>query len=188
MERQMGPIESIRPDHVARYRLASLELSGNDVVDLACGCGYGSQILQEAGFSVTGIDADNNTIVYARKNYPGSVYVQARAEKVGAEMLGVPWEVLVSFETLEHLADPEGLIARLEAPEIIASVPNEECYPFKKETFANDRYPHLRHYTPDEFRGLLKDYRIINEWCQRDKAGAIYPGLDGMFMILHGRR
>lgn len=180
----MGPLHEISADHVARYELAATVLNGIDVLDVACGCGYGSWILHEAGFHVTGVDIEPKAIAYARKNYPGPIYTAAKAEKMGPG-----WDCVVSFETLEHLADPEGLIARLEASEIIASVPNQERYPFDPKNFAEDEYPHLRHYTPDEFRALLKDFRIVGEYCQLDKrTKAIFPGLDGRYMILHGRR
>lgn len=183
MERQVGPIDKIRPDHVARYKLAANVLASVEVLDLACGCGYGSWILQESGCEVTGIDADAGAIAYARKNYRGPIYVQGRAEKLSG-----PWEGLVSFETLEHLDDPKTVLDNLEASEIIVSVPNQINYPFVPERFAQDEYPHKRHYTPEEFKDLLSGYRIVEEWCQKDKGGIIYPGLDGMFMIIHGRR
>src|SRR5256885_14875768 len=104
----MGPLHSIRPDHVKRYEFAADLLGSLDVLDLACGCGYGSKILHDSGYKVTGVDIDPNTIAYARKNYPGPTYVAMKAEKWGG-----PWECLVSFETLEHLKDPKSVLDKV---------------------------------------------------------------------------
>jgi hypothetical protein len=96
---------------------------------------------------------------------------------------------LVSFETLEHLDAPETVLA-IPAPLIIASVPNEERYPFSAERFAGDRYPHKRHYTPREFQDLLEKsgYQVDEWYCQKDKLGDIHPGTDGIFLIACGSR
>lgn len=182
--RQYGPIEQIRRDHVRRYLLAAEILQKKKVLDLACGCGYGSWLLHGAGNEVTGVDIEPEAIAYARKHYQGPEY---RCES--AEGFKGSFEAIVSFETLEHLDRPEVVLA-IEAPLIIASVPNEERYPFSKEKFAGDKYPHKRHYTPQEFEELLNSagYEVTDKFCQKDKHGDIHPGSDGMFMIYAARK
>ncbi|MFM7116190.1 MAG: class I SAM-dependent methyltransferase, partial [Planctomycetota bacterium] len=65
--------------HLARYRFASSYVSGKDVVDIACGTGYGTRLLCESGKakSVLGIDIDDAAIAYARKKHwlPTSSYL-----------------------------------------------------------------------------------------------------------------
>ena len=179
--RQYGPLEKIRRDHVQRYLFAADRIQrGSTVLDLACGCGYGSWILHGAGNEVTGVDIEPEAIAYARKFYQGPEYwCEAAGEPQGH------FDALVTFETLEHLDEPQIVFRSVEAPLVIASVPNEERYPFSPERFAGDKYPHKRHYTPWEFKELLETagYREIEWFCQKDKHGDIHPGTDGMFLI-----
>ena len=153
---------------------------GAKVLDLACGCGYGSYLLHCAGLEVTSVDASLEAIEYAKEFYPGPKYLRQRAEDFSGE-----FEAFVSFETLEHLPDPASLLRSVNAQVLIASVPNEEHYPFKRENFEGETYPHLRHYTPAEFESLLSDggYTVVKMSCQKDKNGYIFDGSDGIFMI-----
>ena len=184
-DRQYGTLDGIRPDHKRRYFLAANVIPvGARVLDCACGCGYGSWLLHTAGLNVTSVDISAEAIDYARQWYDGPTYVCQSAEGTSGE-----YDALVTFETLEHLADPVRLLRNVKASLLIASVPNEERYPFKKETFEGESYPHLRHYTPQEFKQLLSDggYEVVNMLCQKDKAGTVYQGTDGMFLIAVAR-
>lgn len=179
--RQYGSIEEIRPDHVKRYLFAaSLIPKGSTVLDIACGCGYGSWILHKAGLEVTGVDISGEAISYAEKNYQGPKYICADALEVKGN-----WDAIVTFETLEHLDRPEILLANLKGKGLVASVPNEEVMPFRAEHFAGDAYPHRRHYTPKEFDELLEStgHKVLRRYSQKDKRGEIEEGTDGMFLI-----
>ncbi len=183
--RQYGTLEQIRPDHVERYKFAARHLQkGLKVLDLACGCGYGSWIMHKAGLEVTGADIEPEAISYARENYPGPAYLNQAAEETRG-----PYDALVSFETLEHLEDPGLVLRSIQAPLVLASVPNEERYPFSAERFAGDKYPHKRHYTSAQFKQLLNDsgYAVQSVWCQKGKASKVESGTDGMFLIYVGR-
>ena len=185
--RQYSPtISGIRPDHVARYQFAGSQIpNGAKVLDAACGCGYGSWIMQEAGKVVTGVDIEPEAIEYAQRHYKGPTYLCQKAEETGGY-----WDWIVSFETIEHLSRPELVFATSQASHLIASVPNEERYPWSKERFAGDKYPHLRHYTPAEFEAFIESVGFaVKEWfCQTDKQGVIKPGWDGMFMLVVAER
>ncbi len=176
--RQYGPLKDIRRDHVQRYLLASQQIQkGSKVLDLACGCGYGSWMLQQVGLEVTGVDIEPEAISYAEENYPGPKYLCMPAEEVKGK-----YDAIVSFETLEHLENPGAVLKAIEAPLVIASVPNEQHLPFSKKRFSGDKYPHRRHYTPPEFAELL-GHRKIEWFCQKDKGGDIHPGTEGIFVI-----
>lgn len=184
LTRQWGPIERIRLDHVNRYVFAAEYLGkklkrGAKVLDIACGCGYGSWILHGAGFEVTGVDISSEAISYAERNYQGPTYLCQKAEDTKGK-----WDAVVTFETLEHLANPQAVLA-LEAPFLIGSVPNENQYPFSEERFDGDEYPHLRHYTPMQFQELLEDkgWTVAEKFCQVDKLSKVEKGTDGMFLI-----
>lgn len=164
---------------------AANRLRGRKVLDLACGCGYGSWILHGAGNEVTGADIETEAIAYAKRHYQGPTYLcQAAEETKGA------YDALVTFETLEHLDDPSIVLRTVQAPLVFASVPNEERYPFSVERFAGDDYPHKRHYTPKEFDELLEDagFKVRERFCQPTKHGDIQEGTDGLFLIYVANR
>lgn len=161
-------------------------MRGSLVLDLACGCGYGSRILHDAGAQVTGVDIDADAVAHAERHFPGPMYLRARAEVMRGD-----YDALVSLETLEHLDDPASMLRAVRAPLLVASVPNQERYPFDAARFAGDTYPHKRHYTPQEFTELLEGagYKVQQRWCQRSKIDDdVVRGTDGAFLIYIGRR
>jgi len=180
--RQYGTLEQIKPDHIKRYRFAASRIQhGSTVLDIACGCGYGSRILHDARLKTTGIDISSEAIEYAIHNYNGPSYLQAKAEDLG----DLSFDAVVSFETLEHLKEPEKLLAKIKTELLIVSVPNEEKYPFWAGKFSGDEYPHQRHYTPKQFHELLDNanYSVLEWFTQKDKNGDITTGMDGLFLI-----
>src|SRR6476661_10381829 len=58
-----------RAEHLHRYRSVRDLVRGKDVLDLACGEGYGSTLLSHFALSVTGVDIDEQTIRRARTAY-----------------------------------------------------------------------------------------------------------------------
>jgi SAM-dependent methyltransferase len=152
-ERQVAPsVDGIRRDHVARYEWAASVLRpGSYVIDVGCGIGYGSKILAEAGHRVLAIDVDEETIAYAREHY-----AHERIEyMVGAfEDLHLPQAgAAVCFEVIEHVQDPLPMLRDLRGAvdTLLASVPNEDVFPWKDYAF------HFRHYTKEQFQQLLTD-------------------------------
>lgn len=179
-ERQVGALDTIRKDHLSRYLFAADRISNQNILDIACGCGYGSSLLHMACNAVVGVDCEPEAIDYAKENYPGPEYRLCMAEEVHGS-----WDAVVSFETLEHLPDPLSVLNANPAKRLIASVPNEEVWQFSSENFKTDKYPHLRHYTPAQFEELVNGagYSVEERYCQKDKRGELQPGTDGIFLI-----
>jgi len=143
-------------DHAARYELASLYVRGKRVVDAACGSGYGSaRLLQAGALSCTGIDIDAGSIENNRANY-GPLGVEFFRADLEAEDLGpLAPEVVVSFETIEHVPHPEQFLARVSAAladdgVFIVSCPNNE-------KLGQNQF-HLHSWDDAAFRGLLQRY------------------------------
>lgn len=118
-------------EHVGRYRFARDFVRGRRVLDVACGEGYGAAALAKAGAaSVIGVDVSAEACAHARRKYG----VDARP----GDALDIPLppgsvDVVVSFETIEHVADPGAFLdqcARVLAPEgtLIVSTPNRPVY------------------------------------------------------------
>lgn len=115
--------------HLERYRFASTWLAGERVLDMACGCGYGTALLAELhpDKTLVGVDIDPAAIAYAQAHYqlPNLSYHCADAETFRAD---APFDTIVSLETIEHLPRPRQLIAHCATllaadGQVIASVP-----------------------------------------------------------------
>ncbi len=139
--------------HLERYDFASRFVTKGRVLDCACGVGYGSERLVRGGdgtHEVTGVDIDPAAVHYAIANYRGDRLRFVCAD--GARYADDPFDVVVSFETIEHVPDPEALIdnfVRLLKPGgiLVASVP---------VTPSVDVNPyHLHDFTPASFRRMF---------------------------------
>lgn len=115
--------------HMERYDFAASRLTGARVLDMACGCGYGSDRLAELNpdKTVVGVDIDPAAIAFAQAHYqrPNLIYICANAESFSWE---TKFDSIVSLETIEHLPNPQRLIQNCatllaEGGQIIASVP-----------------------------------------------------------------
>lgn len=180
-ERQVAPdCSGIRRDHVARYQFALTRLPRRcRVIDLACGVGYGSDLMARARHKVTGIDRDIEAIAYARQHYAGAGarFIQASADEVQLPNA----DAVVCFETIEHLADPLPMLRKMRraAKLLIASVPNEAVFPYRNHTF------HHRHYTRAQFEELLFQAGWqVTEWHgQVGLHSEVEPNIEGRTLV-----
>jgi SAM-dependent methyltransferase len=99
--------------HLKRYVFAEPWCHGRDVLDLACGVGYGSAHLATSARRVVGVDVSSEAIDYARTRYaaPNVEYVVADATALPFE--AGSFDTVCSFETLEHLIDREAYLAEV---------------------------------------------------------------------------
>lgn len=188
-ERQVAPtVDDIRRDHVARYEWAAMMLPpGSRVLDLACGIGYGARILAEAGHDVTAVDADNDTINFARVNFGHSrITYHCQLHSIAASYERDQFDAVVCFETVEHIQYPGEMLRDFAhaAPLLLASVPNEDVFPFKNYKF------HHRHYRPREFQDLLAaaGYGVESWWGQAGPESEVEPNRSGRTLIAVARR
>jgi 2-polyprenyl-3-methyl-5-hydroxy-6-metoxy-1,4-benzoquinol methylase len=97
-------------DHLARYHFASSYCRDRRVLDVATGTGYGASILRKAGAQeVVAVDREQRALDYAASRYgtDGLRWVSGNA-------LALPFQrefdAVVSFETIEHLKEPERFV------------------------------------------------------------------------------
>src|ERR1700722_8417852 len=91
-------------EHIYRYGFALHYVPGKRVLDIACGEGYGAASLQKAGAAqVIGVDVSESACSHARGKYGIDARVGS-AEKIPLPDKSV--DVVVSFETIEHVRDP----------------------------------------------------------------------------------
>ena len=126
------PHETSLALHRARYDFAANHVLDKVILDVACGVGYGSQILAKTGAKhVTGVDIDPASVEEAKAHYalPNTNFLVASAEKL--PFPDDSFDLAVSFETIEHLANPTLFIDELyrvlrPGGSLIISTPNRE--------------------------------------------------------------
>lgn len=95
--------------HVARYRFAASFFSGsNKILDGACGCGYGSNMLAATGASVTSVDLNTRAIDFAKNKYALQGCADGDIDFRQADLTSLciadnSLDGVVSLETLEHI-------------------------------------------------------------------------------------
>src|SRR3954462_11089259 len=93
--------------HVAVYRWIADRCAGLDVVDMACGEGYGTDILARKAASVAGVDANPEGHEHARLKYtrPG-----VRFARDLVEIYEEPCDAVVFLQTIEHVERPNEVL------------------------------------------------------------------------------
>jgi SAM-dependent methyltransferase len=141
-------------EHVYRYRFALQFVEGRRVLDIASGEGYGAAALMQAASAVTGVDINPLVCQNATEKY-GLTCVVGSAEKIPLSSASV--EVVVSFETIEHVARPKEFLDechRVLVPggTLVISTPNKALYN-NSPGMANPF--HCSELTENEFRSFL---------------------------------
>lgn len=102
-------------EHEARYNWVKQFVERKTVLDIACGTGFGTYMLAKQGnaSAVTGWDIDEQTIRYAslRHKDPRLHFEVKNAELFDETTL---FDVITSFETIEHLNKPEIFLQNIE--------------------------------------------------------------------------
>ncbi|MGH2951206.1 MAG: class I SAM-dependent methyltransferase [Solirubrobacterales bacterium] len=140
--------------HLAVYEWIATRVGGARVADLACGEGYGSDVLARAAAEVVGVDANPEAHEHAGLRYRRP---NLRFERGLVEAYAGPCDVIVFLQTIEHVEDPAALLDRFAAtaPVSYVSTPNRlTLAPPGAEK--SDNPWHLREYTAAEYRELLE--------------------------------
>ena len=146
-------------EHYHRYALATRWCVNARTLDAACGEGYGSAMLAQAAASVEGVDISPQAIEHAREKYgplPGVGFQVANCTQL--PFGDQEFDRVVSFETLEHLAEQDELLAefkRVLKPDgcLILSSPDKATYSDGQESV--NEY-HVRELYRDELEALIK--------------------------------
>jgi len=100
-------VREIWYEHMHRYAFASRLAAGKKLCDAACGEGYGTALLRQAGADAVGVDIDAATVEHAIQRY-GRHFVCASVTAL--PFVDDSFEVLTSFETIEHLAKQQTML------------------------------------------------------------------------------
>ena len=121
-------------EHWHRYHFAAPIVAGREVLDIACGAGYGSALLARGAARVTGADISQAAIDHARDRYASVPGLEFRhADCAALPFPDATFDAVVSFETVEHIAAQETFldeIRRVLRPGglVVLSCPNKVEY------------------------------------------------------------
>jgi SAM-dependent methyltransferase len=103
----------IELEHLHRYAFARDLAPQKDILDIACGEGYGSYLLAAHARSVIGVDLSGDVIAHAQRKYaaPGLEFRQGDCTRIPLEDSSV--DMVVSFETIEHHDQHEAMLSEI---------------------------------------------------------------------------
>lgn len=145
-------------EHWHRYHFAAHFVAGAEVLDIACGAGYGSALLARHAARVTGADLSPQAVNHARAQYAGVPNLEFRqADCADLPFAGATFDAVVSFETIEHIAAQEAFldeVCRVLRPggRLILSCPNKVEYSDRRD-YVNEF--HVRELYRDQLATLL---------------------------------
>ncbi len=172
----------IELEHRHRYYMARQLAAGKRVLDIACGEGYGTDILAATAACVVGVDIDAQTVEHARKRYVRENLSFA----VGAcEQIPLPdrsVDLVVSFETLEHTDQHEQMLSEITRVltldgVLLVSTPNRAIY---RAAGGLPNPFHMKELELTEFTELLGRYFANTQpFGQRVAYGSLIAHLEG---------
>jgi 2-polyprenyl-3-methyl-5-hydroxy-6-metoxy-1,4-benzoquinol methylase len=145
--------------HLAVYEWIADRVWGRRVVDLACGEGYGSQVLSRTAARVTGVDANPEAFEHARLKYT--------TDTVGFERDMIErWtgdvDCVVFLQTIEHVQDPHAVLEHVReviGPGGVAFISTPNLLTLAPEGAEKSENPwHIKEYRAHEFRALCADH------------------------------
>jgi len=124
----------IANEHLVRYQFASKFVRNKKVLDIACGSGYGSAILAKAGAAlVVGMDKDAEAVKIASAKDPLDNLIYKEGDATDIEARDAEFDVVVSFETIEHLQEQDKYameLSRVVSDDglVLVSTPNKQVF------------------------------------------------------------
>jgi 2-polyprenyl-3-methyl-5-hydroxy-6-metoxy-1,4-benzoquinol methylase len=158
-------------EHLSRYVAALDIVKGKEVLDVASGTGYGSQMLANFAKNVQGLDYSEEAVAYAQENYPAQnlVYNIGDAQKMPFE--DDSFDVVISLETIEHLPNPTAFVKevrRVMRPNgvFLVSTPNDD-------EFMDGNEFHVHEFQFKELHDLMDDnFDTVEYYYQSTYFGA----------------
>lgn len=154
--------------HLAVYEWIGARVIGKRVIDMACGEGYGSEVLSRTAGSVVGVDANPEAHEHAALRYRRQ---NLRFERGMVELFGEPgaYDAVVFLQTIEHVQDPKAVLEhfdRLLAPGGVAYVTTPNVLTLAPPGAEKSGNPwHVREYRAHEFgelcRSVFGDVQVL---------------------------
>jgi len=176
-------------EHLHRYAFASDLIAGQVVLDIACGEGYGSNLLAARAKSLIGVDISEEAVRHASTKYqrPNLEFRRGSADQIPLEPHSV--DCVTSFETLEHHTMHEEMLAEIKrvirpGGLLIMSTPDKLNY--TDRTNQNNEF-HVKELYTAEFKDLISRYfRHADHYFQRASfCGMLTPAEPAEAALIH---
>jgi 2-polyprenyl-3-methyl-5-hydroxy-6-metoxy-1,4-benzoquinol methylase len=145
--------------HLAVYEWIGARVAGMSTIDMACGEGYGSEVLSRSAASVVGVDANPEAHDHARLRYERQ-NLHFERDLVDRYRPAEGCDAVVFLQTIEHVADPVAVLEHFRsmlAPGGVAYVSTPNLLTLAPAGAAKSDNPwHLREYRAEEFRSLCE--------------------------------
>jgi len=146
--------------HKKRYEFALPYCKDKKVLDIACGTGYGSAVLEMAAKFIICVDKNVEAIKYANKYYKtkdNEFIISDAAEYLKNNQ---DYDIVICFETLEHLDDDKEFVSLIKK-----NIPIMFSVPYNEKELTKW---HKRRYKEEDLKSLFKG-RKIEFWYQHKK-------------------
>jgi 2-polyprenyl-3-methyl-5-hydroxy-6-metoxy-1,4-benzoquinol methylase len=140
--------------HLVVYEWIRRRVGGLRVIDMACGEGYGSDVLSRSAASVVGVDANPEAHEHAKARYsrPG-----LRFERNMIQLFAEPADAVVFLQTIEHVQDPDELLEHFKRISGVAYISTPNVLTLAPPGAERSGNPwHVHEYRAEEFRALLE--------------------------------
>ena len=95
--------------HLIRYQFVSTFVNSDmEIIDAACGTGYGSNLLAKKAKRVLGIDYSKEAILFAKANYQ-SKNITFKVDNILNFNFKKKYDAIITLETLEHLSKSQAI-------------------------------------------------------------------------------
>nr|WP_294562402.1 methyltransferase domain-containing protein [uncultured Rhodopila sp.] len=168
-------------EHLHRYCVARDLCVGKDVLDVASGEGYGTALLAGVARRAVGVEIDAAAVAHARASYTGSNLEFLQGDAVALPLDDAAFDVVVSFETLEHLRDQWAFLTEIRrvlrpGGVLVISTPDRDVYSALGQPV--NRY-HVLELTRPEFATLLNHFFVHHRMLkQRPLLGSVMAPAD----------
>jgi SAM-dependent methyltransferase len=175
--------------HLVVYEWVANRVRGQRAIDMACGEGYGADLMATTAAGVVGVDANPEAYEHARLKYSRSnlKFVRELIEDYGSEA-----DTVVFLQTIEHVREPEALLEHFlslvpeDSGELIVSTPNVLTLAAPGKSRSDNPW-HVKEYRPEEFKLLLEAHAQQVELYGLFNAGklAVHQAISGRLGLPH---
>ncbi len=180
------------------YEFAKKISAGKTVIDIACGEGYGPDLLATTASRVIGLDYDTPTINQARRRYkrPNLQFITGNLFNIDQCVGGIKSDVVCSFQTIEHFIDHDAFIQAIKSAgkpggTVVITTPNKNVFPSYNPYHLHELdYVSLKsllekHFESYEIYGIFGDNIVRQYRHSKQKIGDFILRLDYLNMRAH---
>jgi len=145
--------------HLVVYEWIAARCAGLRVIDMACGEGYGTDVLARAAAAAVGVDANPDAHEHARLRYSRA---NVRFERDLVDSFSEPADAVVFLQTIEHLQEPGAVLEHFrslvgERGAVYVSTPNVLTLAPKGAARSGNPW-HVHEYRREEFERLCREH------------------------------